>query len=268
MLEDKNLLLEESNHQLNDKNDLIEVKNKQLQDSNQDLQQFAYVASHDLKEPLRMINSYTNIIEKRYNHLFDDSGKEFLFFVTDAVKRMQTLLDDLLDFSRVGNQKPPEHPTELTDVLTLVEINLRHRLESLNGKMVINSEHLPALKAHRTQLIQLFQNLISNGVKFKGERDPLVFIDYQKREKEVVFSVRDNGIGISPDNLKKVFEMFKRLHDQTEYEGTGIGLATCKRIVNGWGGDIWVESTYGEGSTFFFSVPNSAVAFPAEVICN
>ena len=263
LLADNNLLLEEKNELLNGKNEEIRIKNKQLEYSNQDLQQFAYVASHDLKEPLRMINSYTKLLEKRYNHLYDESGKEFMFFVTDAVKRMGILLDDLLDFSRAGGQAPPTKYVALENVMILVEANLRHRFKTLNATMKVKTENLPNVKAHQTQLLQLLQNLVSNGIKFKGERDPIVIIDCEVSGKEYVVSVKDNGIGISEENKKKVFEMFKRLHTRDEYEGTGIGLATCKRIVTSWGGDIWVESEVGEGSTFFFSIPFSS-ATPRE----
>ncbi len=253
-----NKLLEEKNDLLNDKNDEIEVKNKQLENSNEDLQQFAYVASHDLKEPLRMINSYTTLLNKRYNEMYDDSGKEFMHYIIDAVKRMETLLDDLLDFSRVGKQAPPDNYISVEDIMVYVEANLRHRLQTLNATLVVKNENLPSVKAHRTQLMQLLQNLVSNGVKFKGEKDPVVTVDCHKKDNQYIISVKDNGIGISKENLEKVFEMFRRLHSRSEYEGTGIGLATCKRIVSTWGGDIWVESTEGEGSTFFFSIPESS----------
>ena len=261
-----NQLLEDKNELLNGKNEEIRIKNKQLEYSNEDLQQFAYVASHDLKEPLRMINSYTNLLERRYNDLFDESGKEFMHYVTDAVGRMEKLLDDLLDFSRAGSKSAPATFVSVQDVMVIVKSNLRHKLETLEGNLVVKNKNLPSVKAHRTQLIQLLQNLISNGLKFKGERNPMVTIDCQKKDKEYVFSVKDNGIGISKENLSKVFEMFRRLHTRDEYEGTGIGLATCKRIVNTWGGDIWVESVEGEGSTFFFSVPSSVAKLEIEEI--
>jgi signal transduction histidine kinase/Tfp pilus assembly protein PilF len=261
-----NKLLGEKNSLLADKNEEIHIKNKQLENSNEDLQQFAYVASHDLKEPLRMINSYTTLLNRRYNEVFDDSGKEFMHYVIDAVKRMETLLDDLLDFSRAGTQPPPTKYIDLKDVMVIVEANLRHRLQTLNAELVINDRHLPKVKAHRTLLIQLLQNLVSNGVKFKGNRDPKVIIDCCFKDNQYVLSVTDNGIGISKENLEKVFEMFRRLHTREEYEGTGIGLATCKRIVSSWGGDIWVESTVGEGSTFFFSFPNSIVEAEAVAV--
>ena len=258
-----NKLLEERNSLLNIKNEEIHIKNKQLEHSNEDLQQFAYVASHDLKEPLRMINSYTNLLQRRYSPSFDESGKEFMHYIIDAVQRMGTLLDDLLDFSRAGTQPPPSDFIDVEDVLVMVEANLRHRIETLNGKLEVRNNNFPLIKAHRTQFMQLLQNLISNGLKFKGERDPVVEFSGTQLESGFVFSVKDNGIGISKENLEKVFEMFRRLHTREEYEGTGIGLATCKRIVTTWGGDIWVESVEGEGSTFFFSVPNSSIQFSA-----
>jgi len=256
-----NQFLEEKNAILNEQSQEIQIKNKQLEHSNKDLAQFAYVASHDLKEPLRMINSYTTLLHRRYNEHFDDTGKEFMHYVVDAVKRMEVLLDDLLDFSRAGNQAAPEDFISVANVMVYVEANLRHRLETLNAKLVVKNEHLPAVKAHQTQLLQLLQNLVSNGVKFKGERDPQVIVDCVKTKDQYVISVKDNGIGISKENIEKVFEMFRRLHTRDEYEGTGIGLATCKRIVTSWGGDIWVESVEGEGSTFSFSVPLNMAQF-------
>ena len=265
-----NQLLEEKNSILNLKNEEIHIKNKQLEYSNEDLQKFAYVASHDLKEPLRMISSYTTLLDRRYNQKLDEAGNEFMHYIIDAVKRMEILLDDLLDFSRAGSQKAPTDFISMNDVMVYVEANLRHRLETLNATLIVKSENLPKVKAHRTQLLQLLQNLVSNGVKFKGDRDPIVTVDCEKRENQFVISVKDNGIGISKENLEKVFEMFRRLHTRDEYEGTGIGLATCKRIVTSWGGDIWVESVEGEGSTFFFSVPlsmaNSEAAAKLEAV--
>lgn len=257
-----NRILEEKNELLNGMNDEIEIKNKQLEHSNEDLKQFAYVASHDLKEPLRMINSYTNLLQRRYMASFDESGKEFMNYITDAVGRMETLLDDLLDFSRAGTQPAPTNYVSTQDVMVMVEANLRHRLESLNATLIVKNDNLPSIKAHRTQMIQLLQNLVSNGMKFKGDKDPIVEVDCTKNDNRFVFSVKDNGIGISKENLEKVFEMFRRLHTREEYEGTGIGLATCKRIVTTWGGDIWVESEEGNGCVFFFSVPTTYAMMP------
>ena len=250
-----NALLGEKNELLNSKNDEINHTNNQLEASNQNLTQFAYVASHDLKEPLRMIHSYTTLLKRKYGEAFDETGHEFMFYITDAVGRMQTLLDDLLDFSRANGSLADADLIEINDVLELVQANLRHRFIENDSKLVIKNDKLPIVKAHRSQLIQLFQNLISNGVKFKGVEDPVVELDCIMKNGQYVFSVKDNGIGISKENQEKVFEMFTRLHTKEEFEGTGIGLATCKRIVNSLGGKIWLESELGKGTTFFFSLP-------------
>jgi len=250
-----NEMLESKNDLLNLKNEEIRVKNKQLEHSNEDLAQFAYVASHDLKEPLRMIHSYTTLLERRYNDKLDESGKEFMHFVVDAVDRMKILLDDLLDYSRSGKQELPDTLVSVGDAMAIVGMNLQKQIEDHNGSLIVRDENLPEILAHKSQLMQLLQNLVSNGLKFRGERDPVVIVDCVKKNNQFVFTVKDNGIGISKNNQEKVFEMFRRLHTREEYAGTGIGLATCKKIVSNMGGDIWVESVEGEGSTFFFAVP-------------
>lgn len=254
-----NKLLEEKNQLLNATQDEIQIKNKQLELSNEDLKQFAHVASHDLKEPLRMINSYTQLLKRRYSSSFDESGNEFMHYIIDAVGRMETLLNDILAFSKAGSQSLPTTFVDTNEVLLVVESNLRHRLKTLEANLIIKNNNMPLIKAHRTQLIQLLQNLVSNAIKFKGDRDPIVEVNAEPVENGYIFSVKDNGIGISKENCEKIFEMFHRLHTRQEYEGTGIGLATCKRITTTWNGDLWVESKEGQGSTFFFSVPYVAV---------
>lgn len=251
-----NNLLAEKNELLNSKNEEIFVKNKLLEQSNQDLTQFAYIASHDLKEPLRMIHSYTSLIEKRYKHLLDESGIEFMHFITDAVDRMKTLLDDLLDYSRAGKAKDKKQMINTKDLVNLVEANLYHHFQDKNVSLDMNEENMPTILAPKTQMLQLFQNLISNGIKFQKEgASPKVNIDCNLEKDNYVFSIRDNGIGISKENQEKVFEMFSRFHTRDEYEGTGIGLATCKRIVSGMGGDIWLKSEEGFGTTFYIKIP-------------
>ena len=257
-----NILLEENNLLLADKNEEINSKNKLLESSNEDLAQFAYVASHDLKEPLRMISSYTTLLKRRYNDLYDESGKEFMHYIVDATARMETMLTDLLSYSRVGTQNDKKDWVDLEDIMIIVEANLRARLQENNAQLIFKAKDLPAVKANRTHMTQLFQNLVSNAVKFKGERDPIVEVDCTYDNQLFTFSVKDNGIGITEENLKKVFDMFRRLHTRDEYEGTGIGLATCKKIVAKHGGDIWVESVYGEGCTFFFTIPCPIEATP------
>ncbi|MFK8104807.1 MAG: tetratricopeptide repeat protein [Saprospiraceae bacterium] len=254
-LEIANKIQSNTNTLLEDKNIQIELQNKQLEHSNEDLKQFAYVASHDLKEPLRMISSYTSILKKRYNPLFDDDAHEFMGYIVDAVGRMETLLSDLLVYSRVSTQEKAFKEVEIRDIVDIVMGTLRYSIEEKGAKVLVNSSDLPRIKASHTQMIQLFQNLMSNAIKFTKESDPRVHVDCIKQNDHYLFSVKDNGIGISESNKDKIFEMFKRLHTKEEFEGTGIGLATCKKIVDRHGGDIWVDSTPGEGSTFYFKIP-------------
>jgi len=256
--------LEEANERQKDTNKLLEVKNQQihiqnkkLEESNDDLKQFAYVASHDLKEPLRMISSYTTLLDKRYKHLFDDTASEFFLYITDGVKRMETMLTDLLSYSRVNSQQKPAQPVKTGNVMEIVAATLRAKVEEAGGEIRFDPEKLPVVLSNRTHMTQLFQNLVSNALKFMGDKKPLVEVDCVARgEEDYLFSVKDNGIGISPDNIEKIFEMFRRLHTKEEYEGTGIGLATVKKIIERSGGTIWVESEVGLGSTFFFTMPN------------
>ena len=250
-----NILLEQNNSVLGLKNEEIAIKNKQLENSNEDLENFAYVASHDLKEPLRMINSYTMLLKRRYNDMLDETGQEFMFFVTDAAKRMNVLLDDLLNYSRVGKSGAMDSMVDVNDVLLIVRSNLSKSLEEENGEIQINQNNIPTILSNHTQLVQLFQNIISNALKFRGERDPIVKVDCELKAGQHVFSVKDNGIGIAPEHQDRVFEMFKRLHTRDEYEGTGIGLSTCKKIVQKHNGELWLESEYGVGATFYFSIP-------------
>ncbi len=245
---------------LEEKNDQIHRQNKQLELSNEDLQQFAYVASHDLKEPLRMISSYTTLLKKRYQHLFDDQAEEFMFYVVDAVGRMQVLLDDLLAYSRIETQKGNQKWIESIDVISIVSSNLRMAITEKNVDVKINYNQLPKINADRSQMIQLFQNLISNAIKFVDTDKPQVEVGFKKAKGKMALFVKDNGIGIDEKSKAKIFEMFHRLHTKEEFEGTGIGLATCKRIVDRHMGEIWVESEKGKGSTFFIALPEKDLA--------
>jgi signal transduction histidine kinase/tetratricopeptide (TPR) repeat protein len=261
-LRELNILLEQNNKLLEERNEEVKTKNDQLENSNEDLKNFAYVASHDLKEPLRMIHSYTSLLKRRYNHLLDESGKEFIFYVTDAVERMDIMLNDLLDYSRIDSRGEANVGVDLKDVMLIVNSNLTNLLEEKNATLIYDQAKFPVVKSSFSRMTQLFQNLISNGVKFKGEEDPVVMVTCKKEAGKIIFSIKDNGIGIALADQKKVFEMFKRLHTRGKYEGTGIGLATCKKIVQKDGGSIWIESVEGEGTTFFFSMP----AFVEELV--
>jgi signal transduction histidine kinase len=254
-LQHVNGLLNQTNQLLEEKNIQINHQNKKLEESNEDLRNFATVASHDLKEPLRMINSYTKILNKRYNSLFDEGAKEFMGYIVDGVSRMEGLLNGLLDYSRVSISEGNTKVLNTQDIVDLALGNLRFAVDDKNATVKINARKLPQIKGNHVQLIQLFQNLIGNGIKFQGKAKPEITIDCRKKRGFFLFTVKDNGIGISETDKDKIFEMFRRLHNKDEYEGTGIGLATCKKIVERHGGEIWVESEPGHGSTFFFTLP-------------
>jgi PAS domain S-box-containing protein len=226
-----------------------------LERSNLELEQFASVASHDLQEPLRMVSSYTQLLDRRYGDKLDDTAREFIAYAVDGARRMQRLINDLLEFSRVGSRGKPPARVDANVVLGAVRANLSVAIEDV-GALVTNEE-LPTVVADQTQLSQLLQNLIANAIKFHGAKPPRIHVAASERASEWVFSVRDNGIGIDPEYFDRIFAIFQRLHVAADYPGTGIGLAVCKRIAERHGGRIWVESDPGNGSTFSFSLPKS-----------
>ena len=230
---------------------------EKLISSNQQLEQFAYAASHDLKEPLRMINMYTQLTRKKLTAYLDQDTREYMAFVTDGVVRMERLLTDLLEYSRLGRNKQEGRDANLNDVLQIVISNLMAAMKETDAAILSNQ--LPVIKASATEMIRLFQNLISNSIKFrqKGVK-PVVEITCQSQNGSYVFQFHDNGIGIPEEHRSKVFNLFERLHSIRDYEGTGIGLASCKKIVNHLGGEIWIEPGGKEGTTFCFSIPRQA----------
>jgi signal transduction histidine kinase len=225
---------------------------KDLARSNSELQQFAYVASHDLQEPLRMVASFTQLLAKRYGDKLDDDARDFINYAVDGAMRMQTLISDLLNYSRVGTQGKPFVPTNSEALLKRVLDSLKISIEESGA--VIVGDHLPVVMADPQQLSQLFQNLITNAIKFHGQDVPRIRISTERIGKEWKFSVRDNGIGISQEHADRIFIIFQRLHTKTEYPGTGIGLAICKKIVERHGGRIWIEPSPGGGTTFCFTI--------------
>jgi PAS domain S-box-containing protein len=224
-----------------------------LERSNQELEQFAYVASHDLQEPLRMVASYTQLLAQRYEGQLDAKANKYIHYAVDGALRMQALINDLLTYSRVGTQGQPLAPTDTQAVLGEALRNLTATIAE--SQAVITNANLPTVRADAAQLVLVFQNLLANAIKFRGQDLPRVHISAQERPGEWVFAVQDNGIGIAPQHAERVFVIFQRLHTREEYPGTGIGLAVCQRIVERHGGKIWFTSAPGNGSTFFFTVP-------------
>ncbi len=221
--------------------------------SNADLEQFAYVASHDLKEPLRAISGSVQILQEHYRNRLGTEADEVIKHTVDGATRMQTLIDDLLTYSRLTSREAPIELTDSNLVMQEVLANLERAIGE--SKAVVTNDPLPVVKADRTQLLQVFQNLISNGIKYRSERTPKIHVSAEDNGGEWLFAFRDNGIGISPQYADRIFRIFQRLHTRKEYPGTGIGLAVCKKIVERHGGRIWVESEPEEGSTFYFTMP-------------
>ncbi|MFB3812928.1 MAG: ATP-binding protein [Terriglobales bacterium] len=232
----------------------LKANSAELARSNADLQQFAYVASHDLQEPLRTLSSFSQLLKRRYHGRLDSEADEFITFIVEGATRMQTLINDLLAFSRVGTRGSPFTPVNCAEILASVEENLE--LAIADNEAVITHDLLPIVSADATQLTQVFQNLLSNAIKFRRAEPPRIHVSAARRDGAWRFSVRDNGIGIAPQYYDRIFVIFQRLHGREAYPGTGIGLAICKKIVERHGGCIWVESEPGQGSTFHFTIPD------------
>ncbi len=242
------------NKLLAQKNEEIQLQNTKLATSNRELEQFAYIASHDLKEPLRNIGGFTSLLERRYINGADEDAKDFMRFISNSVTHMHTLLTDLLAYSRIGMQEDRQMEFfSMNQVVGQVSSNYQTAIKENQVKIIANG--LPHIFANRIQMVQLFQNLIGNAIKFRSDHQPEIHIHCTQNTKEFTFSVKDNGIGMEQEYTDKIFVIFQRLHNRTKYEGTGIGLAICKKIVEQHHGRIWVESQSGKGSTFYFSIP-------------
>ncbi len=231
----------------------LSLRSQELARSNADLEQFAYVASHDLQEPLRMVASYLQLLEERYSDKLDSDAHEFIGFAVDGARRMQVLIADLLAYSRIGTRGQSFQPVNCEQVLEKAMINLHIAIQESGAQ--ITHPPLPTVWGDAMQLTQLFQNLIGNAIKFRRDRPPEICIRAEPEEDCWRFSVRDNGIGIEPQHFERIFMVFQRLHSRSAYPGTGIGLAICKKIVERHGGAIWVESEPGQGATFYFTIP-------------
>jgi len=228
--------------------------------SNAELEQFAYVASHDLREPLRMISSYIALLERRYGDRFDEDAREFLHFASDGAQRMDRMVLDLLEFSRIGRKSDAFASVALAQVIQTATKNLTLAIEESSATITPPAE-APTAIGSRGELVRLFQNLIGNAVKYRHpERAPKIAITIEAGIDEWEISVADNGIGIASEYFERIFGIFQRLHTREQFDGTGIGLAICKKVVEHHGGRIWVDSTPGIGSTFFFTLRNGAIS--------
>ncbi|MBI3444057.1 MAG: PAS domain S-box protein [Magnetospirillum sp.] len=228
---------------------------RDLDNSNRELEQFAYVASHDLREPLRMISSYMGLLDRRYQNVLDADGRDFLEFAREGARRMDKMVLDLLEFSRVGRIGDPQVPIALDDVLETALANLKLVIEDAGAQISV-TDALPVIEGSHGEMVRLFQNLIGNAIKYRSpDRRSAITIAAERLPGQWRISVSDNGIGIAPEYSERIFDIFQRLHTRNEYEGTGIGLAVCRKIVERHGGRIWVESSLGDGATFHFTLP-------------
>lgn len=232
--------------------DLYEA-NLELQRANRDLEQFAHIASHDLQEPLRMVASFTQLIGKRYRGKLDADADEFIDYAVNGARRMQAMINGLLEYSRLSRTPPSSTVTDVNEVCRRAIENLKGSIEECGA--IITRDELPRIRAGPTELERLFQNLIGNAIKFRGSQAPRIHVSVEREYDSWRFSVRDNGIGIRVEDRERIFGMFRRLNSGDAYPGNGIGLAIAKRIVERHGGRIWLDTAPGQGSTFQFTLP-------------
>jgi PAS domain S-box-containing protein len=239
---------------LEELNSTLSVKAEELENSNKELERFAYIASHDLQEPLRMVSSFLELLEKKYGDQLDAQAKKYIYFARDGSYRMKKLILDLLDYSRIGSEKDKFQMVDVSSIIKEIEKIYQVSFKENNASLAYDK--LPVIIGIKNQIHQLFQNIIGNAIKYKNNRgdNPLIKINYKEDEDKWLFSIEDNGIGIEPKFLNKIFILFQRLHSKQEYSGTGIGLAISKKIIEKHGGKIWVESVHEAGSTFYFSI--------------
>ena len=232
----------------------IQIKEnlKNLAESNKELEQFAYITSHDLREPLRMITSFLQLLERRYKDQLDEDAGEFIGFAVDGAKRLDAMTNDLLQYSRIARQDREITLVNFEEVLKEALSNLKIPIEENNA--VITHDPLPTIRGDKKLKVQLFQNIISNSIKYRSQETPRIHISAKKENNQYLFKIKDNGIGMSPEHLERIFTIFQRLHTHEEYEGTGIGLAIAQKIVHQQGGEIWAEAVQGKGSTFYFTI--------------
>jgi signal transduction histidine kinase len=234
----------------------LEAVNSELKRSNEDLDNFAHVASHDLKTPLRSIASFIQLYQRKNQARFDETDKEYIKFISNSARQMDGLINSLLTYSSINSKKDEPSPTNLNKVLNTVSFNLSSLIRERQAEMSISE--LPSILTHDFLMVQLFQNLIGNGIKYNRSENPKIEVFMAQKEDNLTYAVKDNGIGISPQYKETVFKIFHRLHGVSEFEGSGIGLAACKRIIEFYGGKIWFESDEN-GSVFYFTLPDCPI---------
>lgn len=228
--------------------------NQELKLNNEDLVQFTYVVSHDLKEPLRMVTSFMGLLKSKYGDLLDEKGKVYINFAIEGGQRMQKMIDELLSLSRIGRENSVKELADISIIVEEVKENILKLSEDAGAKIFIQTA-LPVLPVHRSDIMRLFQNLLSNAIKFREkDQNPIIYLAAKEQDGDWLFSIQDNGIGIDKEKYKQIFEVFTRLNLREIYEGSGIGLAVCKKVVQHHGGKIWIESEDGKGSTFYFTL--------------
>jgi light-regulated signal transduction histidine kinase (bacteriophytochrome) len=246
-------LVEQRTQELTRANNQLRTITQDLQRSNRDLEQFAYIASHDLQEPLRQIVAFTQFLNERIQDKIDDSSQELMDFIVEGGHRMQALIHDLLAFSRAGRSEHPPEPASLEVIFGDVMKNLKTSIEQADA--VVTHDPLPTLKVDASQIGQVFQNLLVNALKFRGSQRPEIHVGAERKDGYWEFCVRDNGIGFKQQFAERIFNLFQRLQSHKDFPGTGIGLPICKRVVERHGGKIWAESEPGKGATFYFTLP-------------
>ncbi len=265
LLHSQKELLEDQKAEIAEKNAALQRIEEKMKHTNAELENFAFAASHDLKEPLRMIGMYTQLLKRRMNTQIDPVNEEFMGYITDGVSRMQHLLDDLLQYSRLGRDHTDIKEVDINSILFVVIHNLMPVMNETKAEII--TQDLPKIMASSTAMIQLFQNLIANAIKFrKKDSVPQISIKVKENTEGYLFSIKDNGIGIKKEYTNRVFNIFERLNTRQDYEGSGIGLATCKKIVENMSGRIWVRSIEGEGSTFYILFPKPKEGVTKQII--